>query len=143
MEHYLSYYKAWHSLSVVGFVGTSFNLHLLHSFYSERDIMDSSINALIYMDCCHKVLYSAIMVPWRNYNMITRNPLFISFLGLHEVIKKTNEIHILIHKGCKNTFLQFGWINLYLVSFIFLQTRIRAGWGQFLDRISLASVVSC
>ena len=87
MEHYLSYYKAWHSLSVVGFVGTGLNMFLLHSFYSERDIMDSSVNALIYMDCCHNVLYSAIMVPWRNYNMISRNPLFITFLGLHEVIK--------------------------------------------------------
>ena len=47
--------------------------------------MASSVNVLIYMDCCHKLLYSAIMMPWRNYNMISREPLFVSILGLHEV----------------------------------------------------------
>ena len=85
-QHYLSTYKAWQSLSVLGVVGTASNLLLLHTFYSEREILASSVNVLIYMDCCHKLLYSALMVPWRNYNMIYREPLFISILGLHEVI---------------------------------------------------------
>ena len=91
-QHYLITYKMWHSLYLFGVVGTFLNLLLLHAFYEERDILASSVNTLIYMDCFHRMIYSAVMVPWRNYNMITGKPLFSSIFGFNEVNSSNNAV---------------------------------------------------
>ena len=83
--HYLISHKVWHNMYFFAVVGTFLNLLLLHAFYQERDSLVSSVNTLIYMDCFHRILYSLVMVPWRNYNMITRKPLLSSFIGFNEV----------------------------------------------------------
>ena len=84
-SHFLASNKAWHTLYLGGVVGTLSNMFLLHTFYQEKDIMASSVNVLICMDCMHRLLYSAFCVPWRNYNLITREPLFMDILGFKEI----------------------------------------------------------
>ena len=84
-SHLIQVIYGWHLLSVVGMIGTVSNLFLLHCFYTERAVLATSVNAMICMDTLHKVVYSAVIVHWRNYVMIGRYPVFQEWLGNRNV----------------------------------------------------------
>ena len=74
-------YHGWQLLSCVGFFGTTINSFLLHSFYSERKVLATSVNCMICTETFHRILYSTVSVHWRTYNMIMDQPLFGSIMG--------------------------------------------------------------
>ena len=84
-SHLIHDIYGWHLLSAVGVIGTASNLFLLHCFYTERAVLATSVNAMICMDTLHKVVYSAVIVHWRNYVMIGRYPVFQEWLGNRNV----------------------------------------------------------
>ena len=75
----------WHALSGVGIVGTVANVLIIHTFYAERVVITSSVNAMIIMESLHRVVYGAVTVHWRNYNMVMDTPLLGSWIGDAEV----------------------------------------------------------
>ena len=75
----------WHILSGVGLLGTFSNLFLMHCFYAERSVLATSVNAMICMETLHKVIYSSIIVHWRNYTMVSGKPIFEEWLGTSNV----------------------------------------------------------
>ena len=70
---------------MLGLLGMLLNSFLLHSFYKERFILATAVNVLIYSDLVYKLLYSALIVLWRNYNLINGTPCFHFWLGIEEV----------------------------------------------------------
>jgi hypothetical protein len=88
-------YLGWHLLSGVGVVGTFFNLFLMHCFYAERAVLATSVNAMICMDTLHKVIYSTIIVHWRNYGMISGRPVMDEWLGTQNVRKNLNTLGLI------------------------------------------------
>ena len=78
-------YHGWHVLSCVGVFGTTINSFLLHSFYLERKVLATSVNCMICAETFHRILYSAVSVHWRTYNMIMDQPLFGSIIGKNRV----------------------------------------------------------
>ena len=85
-EHFLVKYGAWQSLSVLGLLGTLSNAFLLKTFYSERQSMVTSVNAMICMDTLYRLLYATIGIHWRTFNMLYQQPLFQAFWGKDQVI---------------------------------------------------------
>ena len=84
-EHFLVKYGAWQSLSVLGLLGTLSNAFLLNTFYSERQSMVTSVNAMICMDTLFRLLYATIGIHWRTYNMLYHQPLFQALWGREQV----------------------------------------------------------
>ena len=85
-DHFLVKYGAWQSLSVLGLLGTLSNAFLLNPFYSERQSMVTSVNAMICMDTLYRLLYATIGIHWRTFNMLYHQPLFHAFWGKDQVI---------------------------------------------------------
>ena len=75
----------WHTTSVLGVVGSLTNIFLIKTFYNERDGCTTSINAMLIMESIHRLGYTMVMIPWRNYNMVSETPLFSSWIGKSEV----------------------------------------------------------
>ena len=71
-DHFLVKWKAWQLLSFVGLFGTFSNSFLLYIFYSERNMMASSVNIMICMNTVYRLLYSMVGIHWRTYNMVRR-----------------------------------------------------------------------
>ena len=85
-DHYLVHTYGWQALSGLGVVGTILNSFLLHTFFIERKGMATSVNAMICFDTLHRMIYSAISIHWRTYNMIYEEPLFYQWLGKYQVL---------------------------------------------------------
>ena len=85
-EHFLVKYGAWQSLSVLGLLGTVSNAFLLNTFYSERQSMATSVNAMICMDTLFRLLYATIGIHWRTFNMLYHQSLFQALWGKDQVI---------------------------------------------------------
>ena len=83
-DHYLINNCGWQSLSWLGLLGTALNAFLLHTFYSERKVLATSINIMICLDTMHRLLYT-LAIHWRSYNMIYGDPVFTDWLGRYQV----------------------------------------------------------
>ena len=75
----------WHTTSVLGVVGSLANIFIIHTFYTERDGFTTSVNAMLIMESIHRLGYTMVMIPWRNYNMVLETPLLSSWIGKSEV----------------------------------------------------------
>ena len=84
-DHFLVKWKAWQLLSLVGLFGTMLNSFLLYIFYSERNIMASSVNSMIYMNTVYRLIYSTVSIHWRTYNMVRHQTLFNTWFDRDQV----------------------------------------------------------
>ena len=84
-DHSLVTWKAWQLLSLVGLFGTMLNSFLLYIFYSERNIMASSVNSMIYMNTVYRLIYSTVSIHWRTYNMVMHQTLFNTWFERDQV----------------------------------------------------------
>ena len=107
---------------MLGLVGMLLNSFLLHSFYKERFILATAVNVLIYSDLVYKLLYSALIVLWRNYNLINGTPWFTFWLGIEEVrvaFTKCNSLFVTKCYYCQaqpKPKLQLSWADTALIS---------------------------
>ena len=85
-KHYLVEWKAWQILSCIGIFGTFSNAFLLQTFYLERKVLASSVNAMVCMDTIYRLLYSTLSIHWRTYNMVFDETLFHGLIGKEMVI---------------------------------------------------------
>ena len=79
-DHHLVQWGAWHFQSLLGCFGTLLNSFLLYIFYSERQVLASSVNAMIAMDTLYRILYT-LVIQWRSYNLTSRRGL-LAGLGI-------------------------------------------------------------
>ena len=85
-EHYLVKWKAWQTLSFLGWGGTFSNTLLIYTFYSQSN-MATSVNAMIFMETVYRLVYATTTVHWRTYNMVQDTTLFSNWLT-KEMVKK-------------------------------------------------------
>ena len=84
-RHFLVRWKAWQLLSGLGFFGTMSNAFLLYTFYSDRKMIATSVNAMICMDTLYRLLYSSLAIPWRTINMTQDKTFLQPWLGKDQV----------------------------------------------------------
>ena len=84
-EHFLVKWKGWQFLSGLGVFGTFSNSFLLYAFYSERQFMATSVNAMICMETMYRLAYT-FTIHWRTFNMVHNNGLLNYFIG-RELVK--------------------------------------------------------
>ena len=83
-EHYLVKWKAWQTLSFLGWVGIFSNTLLIYTFYSQSN-MATSVNAMIFMETVYRLVYATTTVHWRTYNMVQDTTLFSNWLTKENV----------------------------------------------------------
>ena len=88
-EHFLVKWKGWQLLSGLGVFGTFSNSFLLYAFYSERQLMATSVNAMICMETMYRLAYT-FTIHWRTFNMVHNNGLLNYFID-RELVKYLNE----------------------------------------------------
>ena len=90
-KHYLVAWRVWHLQSLLAIFVTFANTFLLFIFYSERAVLASSVNAMIFAETVHRILYTdghagrllytaTLCIHWRTVILTSSRGLFSSLL---------------------------------------------------------------